>query len=120
VTHVDYPYGFGRGRRTATTDWNDHVRDLVEQLLFTSPGERVNRPDFGCGLGELVFEPNSDELAGTVQAMVAGSLQRWLGDLIDVHAVEASADEATLRVAVAYRLVLTGEEFVSRFEREVA
>jgi phage baseplate assembly protein W len=120
MIHVDYPYGVASSGRTATTGWTDHVRDLVEQLLFTSPGERVNRPDFGCGLGALVFEPNSDELVGTVQALVIGSLQSRLGDVIDVQAVEVRAEDAVLRVAVSYRVLSTGEELVEHFRRGAA
>ena len=72
---LDFPYHFdGRGR-SATTTRDDHVRDLIEQILFTSPGERVMRPDFGSGLLELVFEPNSTALAATSQMLIQGALQ---------------------------------------------
>ena len=79
AAHLDHPFHFdGRGR-TAVTGNDDHVRDLIYQVLFTRPGERVNRPDFGSGLLEQVFEPNSDALAAAVQATVQGALQQWLG-----------------------------------------
>ena len=82
--NIDFPFHFdGRGR-TAATDDDDHIRDMIEQLLFTSPGERVNRPDFGSGLLQLVFAPNSPELAAALQFTMQAALQRWLGDLIDV------------------------------------
>lgn len=101
---VDYPINFdGRGR-TAATSYEEHVRDLIEQVLFTSPGERVNRPTFGCGLLQLVFAPNSDALAAATQLTVQAALQQWLGDVIDVAAVEVQNAEATLRVAVTYAL----------------
>ena len=98
----DYPFHFdGRGR-TALTDDDDHIRDMIEQLLFTSPGERVNRPDFGTGLMQLVFAPNSDELAAATQFLVQGALQQWLGDLIQVESVQVESVEARLHVTVQY------------------
>src|SRR5919109_798092 len=99
---LDYPYRFdGRGR-TATTDTADHIRDLIEQVLFTSPGERVMRPDFGAGLLTLVFEPNSTTLAATTQMLVQSALQQHLSGLIAVQAVEVVNDDAALRVDVRY------------------
>jgi Bacteriophage baseplate protein W len=106
--HVDFPFAFdGRGRTTATT-YEDHVRDLVEQVLFTSPGERVNRPTFGCGLRQLVFAPNRDALAAATQLTVQAALQQWLADLIEVGAVEVDHQDSTLRVTVTYALRRTG------------
>src|SRR5919205_1882945 len=86
--NVDYPYRFDARGRTAETDTSNHIRDMIEQVLFTAPGERVNRPDFGCGLQRLVFAPNSDELAAASQFLVQGALQQWLGDLIELNDVE--------------------------------
>ena len=86
--NVDFPFHFDRRGRTAEVDYDAHLRDLIEQVLFTVPGERVNRPDFGCGLLQLVFAPNSDQLAATTQYLVQCSLQYYLGDLIQVDAVE--------------------------------
>ncbi|MGH8905008.1 MAG: GPW/gp25 family protein [Egibacteraceae bacterium] len=106
--NIDYPLHFdGRGR-TAQTDVDDHVRDLIEQLLFTNPGERVNRPAFGSGLLELVFAPNSPELAAALQFTMQGALQRWLGDLIDLEGLEVQSDDATLQVAVQYVVKRSG------------
>jgi Bacteriophage baseplate protein W len=117
VTQIAHPFHFdGRGR-TAATGEAEHVRDLVEQVLFTAPGERVNRPDFGCGLLELVFEPAGAELATATQFLVQSALQRWLGDLIALDAVEVEADQSTLRVNVAYTVRATGQRRTERFER---
>ncbi len=102
---IDFPYSFDSLGRTATTDSNDHVRDLIEQVLFTTPGERVMRPDFGSGLLALVFEPNSTTLAATTQMLVQGALQQHLGHLIAVQAVEVSAEDAKLRVDIRYVLL---------------
>ncbi|MDR2153627.1 MAG: GPW/gp25 family protein [Burkholderiaceae bacterium] len=103
---LDYPYRFSHQGRTATTTDDDHVRDLIEQVLFTAPGERVMRPDFGAGLLALVFEPNSAMLATTAQMLVQSALQLHLSHLIAVHAVEVSNDDAALRVNVQYSLLL--------------
>src|SRR5438876_8372317 len=98
--NIDFPYHFeGRGR-TAATDDDDHIRDMIEQLLFTSPGERVNRPDFGSGLLQMVFAPNNPELAAALQFTTQAALQRYLGDLIDLQQLEVTAEESTLKVVV--------------------
>jgi phage baseplate assembly protein W len=111
----DFPYHIdGRGR-TAETDEDDHVRDLIYQVLFTNPGERVNRPDFGCGISQLVFMPNSDALAVATQFLVQGALTRWLDSVIAVHRVEVVAKESTLTVSVVYTVRTTGEEREERF-----
>ena len=116
---IDYPYHFdGRGR-TALTTQDDHIRDLIEQLLFTVPGERVNRPTFGTGLMQLVFAPNSDELATAVQFLVQGALQQWLGDLIQVEDVGVEADDSTMRVAVTYVVLRDQRRQVAQFSRDV-
>jgi len=98
----DFPYHFDARGRTAEVDYDGHIRDLIEQVLFTAPGERVNRPDFGSGLLRLVFAPNSTELAATTQYLVQGSLQQYLGDLIQVDAVDVTSEDSTLRVSVRY------------------
>ncbi len=114
-TYFDYPFHLdGRGR-SAETDDNDHVRDLIFQVLFTSPGERVNRPDFGCGLKRLVFMPNSDALAISTQAIVRGALRRWLGRVIKVVSVTVEAVDAQLKVTVVYIRRTTGERFAEEF-----
>jgi phage baseplate assembly protein W len=108
MSHLDFPYHIdGRGR-TAVTDDGEHVRDLIEQVLFTSPGERVMRPDFGSGLLAMVFEPNSTALAATTQMLIQGALQQYLGDLIAVQSVEVEAVDGTFRVDVRYSLLRDG------------
>ena len=116
---IDFPFHLdGRGR-TAAADSEDHIRDLIEQVLFTTPGERVNRPTFGSGLLQLLFAPNSDELATATQLLVQGALQQWLGDRIEIQTVEVASEDAVLRVAVAYVSRRTQERRVAQFEREV-
>lgn len=115
--HLDYPLRFdGRGR-TAEVDDDGHVRDMIEQVLFTAPGERVNRPTFGSGVLQLVFAPNGDALAAAMGVTVTASLQAWLGDLIEVHDVQVQAEDATLRLDVRYALRRTGEVRSARFTR---
>jgi uncharacterized protein len=105
---VAFPFAVdGRGR-TANAGYDDHVRDMIELLLFTRPGERVMRPDFGCGLADLVFEPNSPELAASLQSTVQASLQRWLGDVIDVVTVDVTSEDSTLRILIVYVVRATG------------
>jgi phage baseplate assembly protein W len=102
VTHIGVPLRIDGAGRTATATDPDYLRALIREVLFTRPGERVNRPDFGSGLLQLVFAPADDALAATTQLTVQSALQRWLGDLIDVAAVEVDSDEETLRVLVSY------------------
>lgn len=117
---VDFPYRFDHRGRTAATDEAEHIRDLIEQVLFTSSGERVMRPDFGSGLLQLVFAPNSDVLAATTQMLVQGALQRWLGEVIVVEAVRVEAEEATLRVTVQYVIRRNGSRLTETFVQEGA
>jgi len=118
-SNIDYPYQFDTRGRTATTGTDEHIRDLIMQVLFTAPGERVNRPDFGSGLLQLLFAPNSDELATATQFLVQGALQRWLGDLIVVEAVAVESDESLLRVTVHYTVRRTQQRRVDQFTQVV-
>ena len=115
---LDFPYHVDGRHRTATTDPDGHIRDLIEQVLFTSPGERVNRPTFGCGIQRLVFGPNTEEVASATQFVVQGALQQWLGELIEVEAVEVESRDATLEVTVAYRVRRTQQRQVMRTSLE--
>jgi uncharacterized protein len=117
MNHLDYPFHFDRRGLTAKANDADHVKDLIEQVLFTVPGERVNRPDFGSGIMQLVFAPNSDQLAGAVQVLVQGSLQQWLGDVIHVNAVVVNSSDATLEVKVDYTIRRTQERLSAEFVR---
>jgi Bacteriophage baseplate protein W len=112
---LDFPYHFDLRGRTGTAGRDDHIRDLIEQVLFTTPGERANRPTFGCGLLQLVFAPNSVELAATTQFLVQGALQQWLGDLIQVERVEVESEDSTLRVRVSYLVRRTQAREVAEF-----
>lgn len=111
----DFPYSLdGRGR-TAVTDEDGHVRDLVEQVLFTSPGERVMRPDFGSGLLAMVFEPGGPEAAAAAQYLVQASLERELGDRITLQGVTVEAVDSALVVTVSYVVRRTQSQVVATF-----
>jgi phage baseplate assembly protein W len=117
--NIDYPYHFDSRGRTAEAGSDDHIRDMIEQVLFTSPGERVNRPTFGSGLLQLVFAPIDDALSGAVQMSVQGALQQWLGDLIRVEGVQVESEDSTIRVLVQYTILKTQQRQTAQFERGV-
>jgi phage baseplate assembly protein W len=117
AAQIDYPLHFdGRGRTADTSD-EEHIRDLIEQVLFTAPGERVNQPTFGSGVLQLVFAPASDALATATQLTVQGALQQWLAELVLVEAVEVATVDATLEVTVQYVVRRTQSRQVAQFTR---
>ena len=117
--NIDYPFHLDSRGRTAETNDDDHIRDMIEEFLFTNPGERVNRPDFGSGLLQLVFAPNSPELAAALQVTIQAGLQRWLGDLIDVQKLEVTSEDATLRIEIVYVVRRTQQQQTAQFTRSV-
>jgi uncharacterized protein len=117
--HIDYPYHFDTRGLTASTDDADYLRDLIELVLFTSPGERLNNPSFGCGLMQLVFTPNNAAVAAATQLAVQGALQLWLGNLIQAEAVAINLDDATLNVQVRYTVRSTQQSQSATFTRSL-
>ena len=117
--NIDFPFQIDRRGRTAATTDDAHIRDLIEQVLLTSPGERVNRPTFGSGLMQMVFAPNSNEVATATQFLVQGALQQWLGDLILVEGVDVTSEESTLQVIVRYVIRRSQQRQVAQFQRTV-
>ncbi len=108
--YLDFPFGVGGSGTPNTTGADDHLRDLIVQVLFTSPGERVNLPEFGVGVQRLVFAPNSDALRSSVQFLVAAGLRRWLGDRIEVNQVTVASvpgEEQTVVIDVVYTVKAT-------------
>src|SRR5947209_19030214 len=116
---IDFPFHFDQRGRTAATGDDDHIRNMIEQLLLTNPGERVNRPDVGSGLLQMVFAPNSPELAAALQFTTQAALQRYLGDLIDLQSLEVTAQDSTLSVMVKYVVKTTGNARTENFVRSV-
>jgi phage baseplate assembly protein W len=104
MAEIAFPLRIDNRGRTAVADAEAHIRDLIWQVLLTAPGERVNRPTFGSGLMQLAFAPLSDELAAAVQFQAQGALQQWLGNRIQVQAVDVSAVDTTLGISVRYIL----------------
>lgn len=119
MRQIAYPYHIDSNGRTADVAYDEHIRQLIEQLLFTSPGERVNRPEFGSGLMQLVFAPNSDELASATEYLVQGSLQQWLMELITVEEVTINSQDSILSVKVQYQVLRNQQLHVAQFTRQV-
>lgn len=118
--NIDFTFHFDSRGRTAECNDAAHVRDMLEQLLFTNAGERVNRPDFGSGLQQLVFAPNSPELAAVIQFTTRAAILQWLGDVLELQALDVAAEDATLRISITYALRRTGEVRTESFERSAA
>ncbi len=112
-----FPLHYDGLGRTVSCSEEKHIRDLIEQVLFTSPWERVNRPTFGSGILKLLFSPNSDTLAAATNLTVQGALQQWLGDLISVESVEIRGEDAVLKVAVQYTIRRSQQRQVVLFSR---
>jgi len=90
--------------RVAEVDDPRHIQEMIEEVLFTAPDERVNRPDFGCGLQNMLFEPNGEAAAAATALMIQAELEQWLGDLIAVSDVDVEAQEGTMIINLVYRL----------------
>jgi phage baseplate assembly protein W len=118
--NIAFPFQIdGRGR-TAATDDNDHIHDMIEQLLFTNPGERVNRPDFGSGLLQTVFQPNRTALAAALQFTLQGALQQALGDLISLQALQVDNTDSTLTVTVQYLVRGSQQSQTAQFSQGIS
>lgn len=114
---LDYPFHFDGRERTAETATDGHVRDLIEQLLFTQPGERVNRPAFGSGVMQLVFASASPEVAATAEFLIRGALQQWLASHLSVAGVRVEAVESRLNISIDYVVLATGEPATAVFQQ---
>jgi phage baseplate assembly protein W len=101
-TGFRFPFGTVHGSITASEDVNSAVRGKIIQVLFTAPGERVNLPEFGCGLFNLVFEPNSSILAAAMEFTVGQALTRWMRDEIIVDGVDVESVEELITIEIAY------------------
>src|SRR6266478_5522318 len=115
--NIAYPFHFDSRGRTASASDPDHILQMIEQLIFTNPGERVNRPDFGSGLLQMVFAPNSPELAAALQFTIQAALQQWLGDVIDVKNLEVTSVDSTLQIVLDYVVRRTGVRRTETFQQ---
>ncbi|BAU12716.1 hypothetical protein LEP3755_32470 [Leptolyngbya sp. NIES-3755] len=121
---IAYPFQINQRGRTADAPETEHIRNLIEQVLFTMPGERVNRPTFGSNIRQVVFAPNNSELITATQFLLQGALEQWLGDVIQVQAIEATtinsiSEGDSLQVIVQYIVRRTQQQQVVQFTREV-
>lgn len=117
--NIQYPFIIdGRGR-VAEAELDPHIRQLIEQVLFTGPGERVNRPTFGSEIQQLLFAPNSAELAATAQFMVQGALEQWLAEVIRVESVEVESEDSRVTILVQYVIRRSQDRKLAKFTREV-
>ncbi len=117
--NIAFPFQLDSRGQTAQASDPDHILQMIEQLIFTDAGERVNRPDFGSGLRQLVFAPNSQELAATVQFTLQAALQRWLGDVIDIQELDVSSTDSALTVNLVYIIKLTGQSQTATLTKSV-
>lgn len=115
--NIGFPFRLDRRGRVATASDAKHVIDLIEQLLFTSPGERVNLPDFGSGVMQLVFAPNSPELAAAMQFTMQAALQKYLNDLIRVQSLQVTCVDSVLSIDLQYILLQTGQSIAVQITR---
>jgi phage baseplate assembly protein W len=118
--NIDFPFAFDTRGRTAECDYAAHVRDMLEQLLFTNAGERVNRPELGSGITQLIFAPNSPELAAALQFTTRAAIQQYLGDVLELHGLDVRAEDSKLFIDIRYALIRTGEMRTETFERRTA
>ena len=117
IVNIDFPFHFDSGGRTAGAGTDKHVRDMIEQLLFTNRGERVNRPDFGSGLQQLIFAPNSPELASALQFTIQAALQQSLDDVVEIVDLEVFAEDSSLSIVIQYVVRRTNERQTAIFTR---
>jgi phage baseplate assembly protein W len=117
---LNFPYNINsKGKTSTVNNINEYIKQLLEQLLFTIPGERVNRPSFGTGIRQLVFSPNSDEIVSVTKALIQGNLQNWLSDYIIVEEVDTKNIESSLFVTIKYIVKSTNEELTISYKKEI-
>lgn len=119
MLYFNFPFKIDDNGRSSVTNEEQHIKNLIEQILFTSPGERVNRPNFGSGLNQIIFEPNSDILAITIDTLIQSSLNLWLDHLIIVESVKVENKDSILEVTVKYTIRKNQRTNVTTFRREI-
>ncbi|MGB3344294.1 MAG: GPW/gp25 family protein [Aequorivita sp.] len=109
IHSIRYPFAIdnGFGKLAEETDYDRHLMQMIKQLLFTNPGERINRPDFGCGIRRMVFAPNSDVSANLTQVIINQSLEKWMGTVIEVNEVNVKNVEEKLEINIVYLIRAT-------------
>lgn len=117
--YFNFPFKIDENGRSAVVEEEQHIKNLIEQTLFTFPGERVNRPNFGSGLNQIIFEPNNDILATTIDTLIHSSLNLWLDHLIIVESVNVKNKDSTLEVKVRYMIRKNQMTNVATFRRQI-
>ncbi|MEM7357534.1 MAG: GPW/gp25 family protein [Pseudomonadota bacterium] len=118
IISIHHPLAIDRGLGSVRVeiDYAEHVEQMIKQVLFTNPGERINRPDFGCGVRRMVFAPNNESAANLAQITVFQALDKWLGDLIKVEEVSVEAVNETLTIKIRYLLLVLKERKLLNLE----
>lgn len=113
---IAFPYQLTpQGTTAVAASADDHIEQMLEQLLFTRPGERVNRPTFGCGLLDLVFSPGSPEVAAALSITVSAAVQQELSDLVKIQSVDVTWAAGTLQAVLSYVVLATGAAVTQTF-----
>jgi phage baseplate assembly protein W len=115
---LSFPYQFDEEFKTKVGQSPRNIRELIEQVIFVAPQERLNRPDFGVGILQYIFAPNSEYAAETLEGDIESALTLWLSEILVVEDVTVRAEESTLFVRVSYRLSGQSEVEVEEFTRE--
>ena len=116
VNNIRYPFAIdsGLGTLAVERDFAEHVRQMILQVLFTNPGERINRPDFGCGIKRMVFAPNDDVTASLAQVTILQALNTWLGSLITVQDIKVTAVNEKLMIDISYSInAISGRQYLN-------
>ena len=118
IRSIAYPIAIDQGLGTLLeeTDYSTHVRQMMLQVLFTNPGERIDRPEFGCGLRRMIFAPNSIASANLLKVLITQSLNKYLGTLITLQTVDVQAVDSTLSVSISYILKATMDKLYLNLE----
>ena len=120
MTYLDQLYRTdGTGRTATTTDLRIRVRSLLEAVLFTAPGERVNRPEFGSGIRDMLFDSNSEALETASDFLIRAEIQRHLSDVVVLDALEVTRNEGELRISLSYTPIGSDERIADTFAQEV-
>ena len=111
ITAIRFPFAINAriGRLAQENDYEEYIKQLIRQVLFTAQGERINSPDFGAGVKRLIFAPNSPATASLAQTLVYQALSTWLGTLIRTDDVQAEANNERLNITIVYTILAKRE-----------
>lgn len=117
MTRTDFAFPFhvdAASGQAAQASYQDHVDQMIRQILLTDPGERVCLPTFGAGLRRLLFAPVTAQLQASAQMIVTQSLNAWLSKQITVQKVtvetpisDPGLPDGTIVISISYVLIET-------------